>query len=397
MKIKKYEVYEMKEALEQIKKDLGPEAVILSTRKIVKSGNYGLFSKPMIEVTAAVDYQTEKKPPSIKQEIPKKNTHPFPPKQEDNYEEKQDKLTDLINSLGLDKFKTLIDDITEIKQQVSEVKSVMSDNLFIDLDDNLLRFYKAMIKNEVDEVIAYRFLKKIENRFSGNLSQIQLKSAIIQLFSEILPIEYDYFDAMKQKIIAMVGPTGVGKTTTIAKIAANMALKMHKKVCLISIDTFRIGAVEQLKTYAEIVDVPLEVASSPEELKEIIIKCKDYDYILLDSMGRSQFDKTQIKDLEAFLNVSTLISVVLVLSMSSNHSEILDTYERYSSLKPEYVIFTKMDETKKFGPVVNLPIVKKIPLLLFTTGQNVPDDMEVPDGKKIARKVLSEIPTLWSE
>jgi flagellar biosynthesis protein FlhF len=202
---------------------------------------------------------------------------------------------------------------------------------------------------------------------------------------------------MKQKIIAMVGPTGVGKTTTIAKIAANMALKMHKKVCLISIDTFRIGAVEQLKTYAEIVDVPLEVASSPEELKEIIIKCKDYDYILLDSMGRSQFDKTQIKDLEAFLNVSTLISVVLVLSMSSNHSEILDTYERYSSLKPEYVIFTKMDETKKFGPVVNLPIVKKIPLLLFTTGQNVPDDMEVPDGKKIARKVLSEIPTLWSE
>ncbi len=394
MKIKKYEVYEMKDALAQIKRDLGPEAVILSTRKIVKNGNYGLFSKPMIEVTAAVDYQTVKNNNSY--DKPKEENYtPQSNQTEENSE--VNKIAEMINSIGLDKFKALIDDISEIKQQMSEVKDVISGNLIVDLNDKLSGYYGILVKNGVDDVIAYRFLKKFENRFSENLGQIQLKNAIIQFFAEFLPIKHDYFDVMKQKIIAMVGPTGVGKTTTIAKIAANMALKLHKKVCLISIDTFRIGAVEQLKTYADIVDVPLKVASSPEELKDIIFECRDYDYILLDSMGRSQFDKTQIKELESFLSISPLITVVLVLSMSSNHSEMYDTYDRYSSLHPEYVIFTKMDETRKFGPVVNLPLIKKIPLLLFTTGQNVPDDMEIPDGKKIAKKVLNEIPTLWSE
>ena len=396
MKIKKYEVYEMKDALAQIKKDLGPEAVILSTKKIVKNGNYGLFSKPMIEVTAAVDYQPNKNPVANRVTL-NEDTYTPQSKQTPAYENDLDKFTEIINSFGLDKIKVVIDEISEIKKQMSEVKDAISGNLIIDLNENLSIYYKILVKNGVDEVIAYRFLKSFEKRFSDNFSGIQLKSALVQFFAELIPIKHDYFDVMKQKIIAMVGPTGVGKTTTIAKIAANMALKMHKKVCLISIDTFRIGAVEQLKTYADIVDVPLKVASSQDELRQIIMECKDYDYILLDSMGRSQFDQTQIEELESFLSASQLISVVLVLSMSCNHSEILDTYDRYNSLSPEYVIFTKMDETIKFGPVVNLPLIKKIPLLLLTTGQNVPDDMEIPDGKKIAKKVLNEIPTLWRE
>jgi flagellar biosynthesis protein FlhF len=163
------------------------------------------------------------------------------------------------------------------------------------------------------------------------------------------------------------------------------------------VDNFRIGAVEQLRTYAEIVDIPLRVASTPTELERIIYECRDYDYVFVDSMGRSQFDDSQIGDLLKFMEVSPLVKVALVMSMSSNHQEMADTYDRYSKLLPEYLIFTKLDETKYFGPLVNLPIKKKTPLMLLAGGQNVPDDMEVPDGKKIAGKILKEIPALWSD
>ena len=114
-------------------------------------------------------------------------------------------------------------------------------------------------------------------------------------------------------------------------------------------------------------------------------------------MGRGQFDTNQIAGIRDFFKVDSRITTALVLSMASNHIELYDTFDRYEVLKPDYLIFTKLDETKYFGPLINIPIKKKLPLLLVTTGQNVPDDMEVPDGKKIARRMLQEIPTLWSD
>ncbi len=403
MKIKKYEVYDMKEALKMIKRDLGPEAVILSSRKIIKNGSFGLFSKPIIEVTAAVDYQTNKENKSMKkQDTIHNDTYDFKKdfrhgdSRDTQNEDNMDRVTELINSLGLNRFESLINDVGDIKKQINEMKSAFSSNMVVDLDSPLKEYYQLMLKNEMDDVIAYKFLKKIEKRITAaGGSKLQIKNMIVQFLAEVIPVEKDYFSSLSQKVVAFVGPTGVGKTTTIAKLAANLSLKLKKKVCLISIDTFRIGAVEQLKTYAEIVDVPLLVASTPEELKDIIAKCRNYDYIFLDSMGRSQYDENQISELNAFMNVSPVISVVLVLSMSCNHMELFDTFDRYSRLKPEYVIFSKLDETKYFGPMVNLPVIKRVPILLLTNGQNVPEDMEIPDGKKIAKSILSEIPVVW--
>lgn len=501
MKMKKYEASDMKEALKLIKQDLGPDAVILSTRKVMKSNNFGLFSKPVLEVTAAVDYKGEKKQPHTPtkkvaknmpvieddgpyseyspQYIGKNRPHkyhstkkqniqrpvvqkpiideydepvvkpsfgydsyniapyiddedekeyvelapPAPvakvkrqhsqsrvvddepsyvayvpkeePKQKDDTMEK---MTALIASLGLDKLPGLLEDIGDIKKQISDMKTTLSENMAIDLPSRLKDFYTLFTKNGVDEVITYRFLKSMEKRIADNLTGNQVKNAAIDMLSELIMVEEDYSQVMSKRIIALVGPTGVGKTTTIAKIAANLVMKHNKKVCLITLDNFRIGAVEQLKTYAEIVNMPLYVATTPEELKRILRDVKNrYDCVLLDSMGRSQFDSMEIKKIGEFFKVDEKISTCLVMSLASNHQELYDTVERYSSILPEYFIFTKLDETRYFGPLVNLPVKRNIPILLVTTGQNVPDDMEVPNGKKIAKRVLQEIPTLWSE
>lgn len=459
MKIKKYEAANMKEALKLIKEDLGSDAVILSTKKVMKENNFGLFAKPVLEVTAASDYKApadkkasvrpkadtgygnyaeaasmEPRPARRSQEpssgpielrygeenltediysqavrsaaysaepayAPQKRrkTDYHRPAAEPLPDKSGEKLAELINSCGLNKFADLLKDIGDIKKQISDMKTGMADNMVIDLPPRLKEYHNVFIKNGVDNLISYRFLKRVEKRMPREASSLQIKNMIVEMLADIITIAPDYAALLENKMLAFVGPTGVGKTTTVAKIAASMSLKYKRKVCLITVDNFRIGAVEQLKTYAEIVNIPLYVAASVQEFKRIISEVEgSYDCVLIDSMGRSQFDSTQIKNIGSLLKSEEGISVALVLSMASNHKELADTLERYSALSLDYLIFTKLDETRYFGPLVNLPVMKNIPLLLVTTGQNVPDDMEIPDGRKIAKKVVQEIPSLWS-
>ena len=396
MKIKRYEVYNMKEAITLIKQDLGPEAVILNTRKIIRNNIFGLFSRPLLEVTAAIDYggsnskRNEKKQTAYHQ----KELYDGPKKV---YTEQMDvdKFTEMLKSLGLTKFEGIIDDIKEIKTQLDEMKSFMSEKLVVDLNPPISEFYHLLIRNGIDEVIAYKILKKLEKRIKNSSSRLQIKEIIIQLLAEITPIASNSFGQFKGGGLLISGPTGVGKTTTIAKLAATLSVKKQKKISVVSIDTFRIGAIEQLKTYADIIDVPFYVVTTPEQLKELLKKCDSYDYLLIDSIGRSQYEKSQIREIRKYIDTATNIKLAIVLSMSGNHAELYDTFDKYQNLNPDYIIFTKLDETKYFGPLINLPIVKKVPLLFLTDGQNVPEDLEEPDGRKIARYCLNDIPKMW--
>jgi len=493
MKIKKYEASDMREALKIVKEDLGPDAVILTTRKIMKNNN--LFGKPVLEVTAAIDYVEPKRsintnnvasynnpsfssssspkrypPPSRKIDFTindnpyenQRTTHmstqtvesstmvnnnidmddvvvddilrdlsehsnaTIPPinnyypdrdsqlayktykrdfggfNDQDNRVERrpihevlQEKSASSLTSIDLS---TLLQDISDIKKQLVDIKNSNSMPVSVDINNRLKDSYAILCRSGVDDLIAYRFLQSIEKFMSSKLSNIQIKNQVIESLADLIPIKEDYYNLLKNKIFILVGPTGVGKTTTLAKIAAKLRLDYNQSVALITIDNYRIGAVEQLRTYADIVNIPLYAAASPSELKALVRDIrKEYDFILVDSMGRSQFDSKEINNLSEFVKIDKDVSVGLLLSMSSNPQELNDTFERFSVLEPEYLIFTKLDETRYFGSLVNIPMKRKLPLLLITSGQNVPDDMEVPDGKKIAKKILQEVPSLWND
>jgi flagellar biosynthesis protein FlhF len=192
----------------------------------------------------------------------------------------------------------------------------------------------------------------------------------------------------RARTVALIGPTGVGKTTTIAKLAANFKLRQNKKVGLITIDTYRIGAVDQLRTYAQIIDVPLRVVVTPNDLAEAIEMMSDMDVILIDTAGRSQTDKLKIRELQTFLDAAAPDEVHLVLSTTTHHAHMLSAAEEFSKLGVDRIILTKLDEAIGFGVVLSVLRNLDASLSYITTGQDVPDDIEVGSGRELARKLL---------
>ena len=191
------------------------------------------------------------------------------------------------------------------------------------------------------------------------------------------------------KVVALVGPTGVGKTTTLAKLAAQFKIYENKKVALITLDTYRMGAVEQLKSYAQIMTLPLTVALTPQELKEALYKYRDKDLILIDTSGRSQFDKTHLFELKGFLQIiKSEIEVHLLLSLNNKLVDMLEMIKRFQILSPSSLLITKLDETMYYGDILNIAAEANEPFSYITTGQNVPEDIEVADVCKLSQLIL---------
>jgi flagellar biosynthesis protein FlhF len=191
------------------------------------------------------------------------------------------------------------------------------------------------------------------------------------------------------RILALVGPTGVGKTTTIAKLAA-LAYKQGVTVALITIDTFRIGAVAQLQTYSSIMDIPMEIASTPAELAESIEAHADKQLILIDTAGRNPRDRKRIQEIKSFLEVNPDIETHLCLSATTRDSELTQAVTRFGVLPISRMIFTKLDESMSFGCIVNTHLRNKLPLSYFTTGQRVPEDIETATPQRVADLVVRE-------
>jgi flagellar biosynthesis protein FlhF len=188
--------------------------------------------------------------------------------------------------------------------------------------------------------------------------------------------------------VALIGPTGVGKTTTIAKLAAHFHLREHRRVGLLTVDTYRIAAVDQLRTYADIIDLPMEVVSTPREMRMALAKLADCELVLMDTAGRSPSDVTRIQELKILLQEARADEVHLVVSGVSTISSLKNTVSQFCTVGATGLLVTKLDEVTGLGNLLHLLRGCRLPLSYVTNGQNVPDDILPADARKLARRIL---------
>jgi flagellar biosynthesis protein FlhF len=195
-------------------------------------------------------------------------------------------------------------------------------------------------------------------------------------------------DANRCRVVALVGPTGVGKTTTIAKLAANYRLREKRRVGLITVDTYRVAAVEQLRTYADIIDLPMEVVATPREMREAVSRMSDLDLVLMDTAGRSPRDEVKIQELKSMLGEAEPDEVHLVLSSTAGAKSLINTAERFADVGTTAMLLTKIDEAHGLGHLVSLVRGCPLPISYLTDGQNVPDDIRVAERRELAHELL---------
>ncbi|KJS23474.1 MAG: hypothetical protein VR72_01260 [Clostridiaceae bacterium BRH_c20a] len=398
MRVKRFVANNIQEAMLQVKIEMGKEAVILHTRRFKEGGFLGLFAKEFVEVTAATDneYPVHAPPPTPK-EIPeskKQIVWPQVTEQKDISEisEIEEKLIENDLEINLKNGSNELQDMRMLMQEMME--QIENASLNIGLNKVGEHFYHCLIDNEVEGKLAKRLIKKsldsvppakyedmefIRMQFLDNICRIIKKPKPIIIHKK-----------RKQQVLALVGPTGVGKTTTIAKLAANFALNNQKSIALITSDTYRIAAVEQLKTVGDIIGIPVEVVFTPQNMKNSIINHSDKDLIFIDTAGRSHKHALQMGELKGFLDAAEPDEIFLVLSATTKYKDMLEIVVKYEKLNFNRIIFTKLDETSTYGPILNVIQKTKKYLSYVTTGQSVPDDIEIADQDKIAQLILRD-------
>lgn len=395
MIIKKFQASTETEAILKARDELGKNAVVMNIKTITPRGIYRLFRKPVVEVTAAVDegknYNTEKKEESIKEhpqllyDTPKSERVETIPE----YRQKDTSTIETrLNNLQsiLEKQLTQNQEGKEIIRDREEKENEEQPNLsFLQL------LYNQMVKNEVDEQFANQIIGDIEGKLKKDIPVDQVLSIVYQKIILKLgrPMTIETQEG-KRKFIFFIGSTGVGKTTTIVKIASNLKMKQKLKVALVTADTYRIAAVEQLRTYANILGLPLHVIYSEEELQDVMEEFSDYDVVLVDTAGRSHRNREQRDDLESLIHKipEEEREVYLVLSATTKYRDLIRITEIYSEITEYRLIFTKLDETGNIGNIFNIRMLTGAPLSYVAFGQNVPDDIEPINPQSIAKQIL---------
>lgn len=437
MNLKTYRASTIADALAQVKREMGADAVILHTRTYKRGGWFGFGGRPVVEITASTSVNIapgrrarEEHRPSGAQggvigagasrEAVRRaygapvgagvgsGVGPTAAVAADEWRPAHSPGETRIGALttaaplapvDANTRAVLEQELMAIKSMVARVVSSSARSRCGAMPEALQKNYLRLLEAEVASEIADDVVDGV--RAELTLDQLgddeTVRRAVLERIAAFIPVADDApaperAPDGRPHTVALVGPTGVGKTTTVAKLAATYKLRHGKSVGLITADTYRIAAVEQLRTYANIIGLPLRVVSTPAEMRIACDALKDCDVVLIDTAGRSQHDDARLDELRAFVDAANPHQTHLVLSSTSSESALLHTAERFVCVKPTRVIFTKLDEAVNFGTLVNVGRRINAALSYVTTGQEVPDRIEQGRADRIARLVLEGAP-----
>jgi flagellar biosynthesis protein FlhF len=360
MKVKKYRVKTMKEAMDKIRGELGREAVILNSKAVKTGGFLGLFKTKRLEVIAAVERGTQSAL-SVKkrEEKPKQQASP---------------------SLQYEEL------LLEIKSLKEAVSSSSAEKKFASYPEAVKEVFVHLENQGIQESILDEMAPLLlEKYFLGEANIV--KEAKHYIKDLVIPL---YTEKEAKKYINLVGPTGVGKTTTLAKLAAKYVLQDRKSVAFITTDTYRVSAISQLKTYADILNVPLLVCYNKGEFEKALEKFVSYDHIIIDTAGRNYRDEQYVKALQSFIPFQNNMDTHLVLALTAKKNDMEEIVSRFSSVPIQSFLFTKSDETSSLGAIINMMHKYKKPVYYITNGQDVPDDLLSVTENNIANFLFEE-------
>jgi flagellar biosynthesis protein FlhF len=390
MFVKRYIANDMKDAMEKIRRDLGPDAIILNSRPIRRKNAFGFLQKRLIEVVVAYEPKEAARPQRTEPTIQPVLSEPAGEADRVRTATAVATATKPVDKADVEKIDRLSSKLDALQEAVKDftVKMKVADNeTLLNLTPPVAELYERLMEHDVQDRLAKKLAldaQKISEKLSIQPEMVA-EQFILEKLGDPAPIRIKKF---KRNVILLVGPTGVGKTTTIVKLAGLFALAQELKVALINSDTYRIAAHEQLKTYADILNVPLSIVYSPPELADALKEYEDMDVVLIDTAGKSPNDEAHREEIKSLVKYGEADEVLLVVSVSTSCKACKEIIRSYSFLEDYKVLVTKLDEVNVWGNVLNIISFAGKPLCYVTNGQNVPNDIELADTAKIAKNIL---------
>ena len=396
MIVKTYKARDMREAISKIKKDLGEDAIIISSKKVKQGSFFSFFKKELLEVTAAVDDKPVKREDSFSNLIntyssqTPKGTAKKTRMDTGEFEDRIKKLESLILNAGEDNIKKIVQGI---KYDLDDLKNALhysKKNDDIDLSKlpvGIHKYFSYMCEIGINSKYAFKLSIALYNNIN---KERLMDDDYVKEYLSIVLSQFFKLSVPRKKGIVLIGPTGVGKTTTLAKLSAIYKLKLNKKVGIITTDTYRIGAVDQLLSYAKIMDIPAIVSITKDDFAAAFKDFGDMDYIFIDTVGRSQKDIQRLNDIFGMFKNSSDLHISLVLAVNTKEKDSFEIYDKFSKLLIDDFIFTKVDETNTPGTMLNLSVKLKKPVSYVSIGQDVPDDIIKAEPLKISSLIVKK-------